>query len=133
MAIFDRPDRPFRAADMREATQRRAAERTESTQIWLIEPNAAPDDSWWQGRQIWQLVVAAPSAAFARLEAERWALRKTRIVHIGNESPSMSAGFIDEKLYFARPLPENVGPRLEEFADSSVMVLAGPMLSKAHT
>ena len=41
------------------------------SQFWLIEPNAAPDDSWWQGRQIWQLVVAAPSAAFARLEAER--------------------------------------------------------------
>jgi hypothetical protein len=44
----------------------------------------------------------------------------------------MSAGFIDEKLYFARPLPENVGPRLEEFADSSVMVLAGPMRAEAR-
>ena len=117
---------------MREATQRSAVKSTESTQLWLIEPNAAPDDSWWQGRQIWQLVVAAPSAAFARLEAERWALRQTRLVHIGNESPSMSAGFIDEKLCFARPLPENVGPRLEEFADSSVMVLAGPMRAEAR-
>lgn len=115
---------------MQEATQRRAAERTDSiheTHLWLIEPNAAPDDSWWQGRGIWQLVVAAPSAAFARLEAERWALRQRRFVHIGNESSSMSAGFIDEKLYFARPLPENVGPRRAEFADSNVMVLAGPM------
>ena len=116
---------------MREATQRNAVERAESTQVWLIEPNAAPDDSWWQGRQIWQLVVAAPSAAFARLEAERWALRARRVVHIGNESPGMSAGFIDEKLYFARLLPENVGPRLEEFADANVIVLAGPMQSMA--
>ncbi len=117
---------------MREATQRRA-ERPEihDTRLWLIEPHAAQDDSWWQGREIWQLVVAAPSAAFARLEAERWALRQRRFVHIGNESSSMSAGFIDEKLYFARPLPENVGPRLDEFADSNVMVLAGPMQSSA--
>jgi hypothetical protein len=53
-------------------------------------------------------------------------------VHIGNESPSMSAGFIDEKLYFARSLPENVGPGLDEFTDSSVMVLAGPMQSEAR-
>lgn len=118
---------------MQEASQRRAAERADihETQLWLIEPNAAPDDSWWQGREIWQLVVAAPSAAFARLEAERWALRQRRFVHVGNESPSMSAGFIDEKLYFARPLPENVGPRLDEFVDSNVMVLAGPMQSTA--
>ncbi len=120
---------------MREATQRNAPEPRESpakTQIWLIEPNAAQDDAWWQGRQIWQLVVSAPSAAFARLEAERWALRHLRLVHIGNESPSMSAGFIDEKLYFVRLLPENVGPRLEEFAEANVLVLAGPMQSKAR-
>jgi len=120
---------------MREATQR--AERQPSTtgqrlQLWLIEPHAAPDDPWWQGRPIWQLVVAAPSAAFARLEAERWALRQQPAVHIGNESLSMKAGFIDEKLYFARPLPENVGPRLDEFANDNVIVLAGPMPSEAR-
>jgi hypothetical protein len=120
---------------MRGVTQRSAGARTENsrtTQLWLIEPNAAPDDSWWQGRQIWQLVVAAPSAAFARLAAERWALRQRQLTHIGNESPSMSAGFIDEKLYFARPLPENVGPKLVEFEDTSVLVLAGPMPSRAN-
>jgi len=117
---------------MQEATQRRA-ERAEihEIQLWLIEPNAAQDDSWWQGREIWQLVVAAPSAAFARLEAERWALRQRRFTQIGNESSSMSAGFIDEKLYFARALPENVGPRLDEFGGGNVIVLAGPMQSSA--
>lgn len=104
----------------------------ERTPIWLIEPNAAPDDPWWQGRQIWQLVVAAPSAAFARLEAERWALDQRRAVQVGNESPSMKAGFIDEKLYFARPLPENVGLKFDEFGDTNVMVLAGPMPSQAR-
>jgi hypothetical protein len=115
---------------MDDAVQR--SEDTLQSQLWLIEPNAAPDDSWWQGRQIWQLVVAAPSAAFARLEAERWALRQRRFVQIGNESPSMSAGFIDEKLYFARPLPEDVGPSRAEFKDTNIMVLAGPMQSKAR-
>lgn len=116
-------------------TQHSAVERVESptkTQLWLIEPNAAPDDSWWQGREIWQLLVAAPSAAFARLEAERWALRQRHFVHIGNESSSMNAGFIDEKLYFARPLPDNVGPSIDEFTDANVLVLAGPMQATAR-
>ncbi|WP_395021275.1 hypothetical protein [Dongia sp.] len=117
---------------MRQATQRsetRADPR--ALQRWLIEPNAAADDPWWQGRDIWQLVVAAPSAAFARLEAERWALRQHRFVPVGNESPSMNAGFIDEKLYFAKPLADETGPRLDEFDASTVMVLAGPMPSRA--
>ena len=120
---------------MRGATQRAEAARNENdrrTQLWLIEPNAGLDDPWWQGRQIWQLVVAAPSAAFARLEAERWALRQRVPVHVGNESLSMNAGFIDEKLYFARPLPDHAGPKLEEFAEASVILLAGPLQSKAR-
>jgi hypothetical protein len=116
---------------MHEAVQRTAAGADRPVHVWLIEPNAAPDDPWWQGREIWQLVVAAPSAAFARLEAERWALRRRRFVPVGNESSSMNAGFIDEKLYFAKPLPENVGPRRDEFDEASVMVLAGPMPSQA--
>jgi hypothetical protein len=117
---------------MREATQRSERLDARPIQRWLIEPNAAADDPWWQGREIWQLVVAAPSAAFARLEAERWALRQRRFVPVGNESQSMNAGFIDEKLYFAKPLPEDVGPRLAEFDAGSVMVLAGPMPSRAN-
>jgi len=99
--------------------------------LWLIEPNAAPDDPRWQGREIWQLVIAAPSAAFARLAAERWARSQRAAVPVGNESLSMKAGFIDEKLYFARPVPENVGPKLEEFGEAHVLMLAGPMPSTA--
>jgi len=119
---------------MRSNTQRTEAQFTAAGKVglWLIEPNAAADDPWWQGRQIWQLVVAAPSAAFARLEAERWALRQRSPTQIGNESTSMNAGFIDEKLYFARPLPANVGPRLDEFADANVIALAGPMQAQAR-
>jgi len=117
---------------MRGATQTSAGARAGSTELWLIEPNAVPGDPAWQGRQIWQLVVAAPSAAFARLEAERWAQRQRHLVHAGNETSSMRAGFIDEKLYFARPLPENVGPARDEFNENTVMVLAGPMESEAR-
>ena len=104
----------------------------DTSQVWLVEPNAAPDDPWWQGRPIWLLVVAAPSAAFARLEAERWALRERRFVPVGNESSSMKAGFIDEKLYAARPLPEDVGVDFDELADATVLVLGGPTPSKAR-
>jgi len=117
---------------MREAVQRPERVDARPVQRWVIEPNAAADDPWWQGREIWQLVVAAPSAAFARLEAERWALRQRRFVPVGNESSSMNAGFIDEKLYFARVLPDDAGPGLHEFEAQSVMVLAGPMPSRAN-
>ena len=113
---------------------RPAPESTPSgARLWLIEPSAAPDDPWWQGRPIWQLVVAAPSAAFARLAAERWAYGAGVPTRIGNESRSMNAGFIDAKLYFARPLPEDVGPRRDEFPGAGVLVLAGPMPSTAAT
>jgi hypothetical protein len=116
----------------RQAAHRAERAETRDIQLWLIEPNAAPDDPIWQGREIWQLVVAAPSAAFARLEAERWALARRDPVPVGNESSSMNAGFIDQKLYFARPLPEDVGPKLDEFGAGNVLMLAGPKASTAR-
>ena len=113
------------------------------SRLWLLEPNADPDDPWWQGRSIWQLVVTAPSAAFARLEAERWALRQRRRppadpVLVGNESPSMNAGFVDSRLYHARPIPEGALPAADLFAkdpdseNATVTILAGPMPSRAR-
>jgi hypothetical protein len=93
---------------------------TAPTQVWLLEPEAAPGDSWWQGRPIYQLAVAAP-----------WALREGPKHHVGNESPSLNAGFIDQRLYRARALAEAEGPRPEDFETSPVIVLAGPMQSTA--
>ena len=104
----------------------------ERQRVWLLEPDASPEDSWWQGRAIWALAVDAPSAAFARLEAERWARRRQRWAQIGNESSSMNAGFIDQRLYRARALSEAEAPRREEFGGSAVLVLAGPMESMAR-
>lgn len=79
--------------------------------LWLIEPSATPVDSRWQDRAIWRLVVvAAPSATFARLVAEEWALPRPK-PPIGNESDSPCAGFTDEKLYQVRPAPSDFEPK----------------------
>jgi hypothetical protein len=78
--------------------------------LWLIEPSAAPDDSRWQDRPIWRsVIVAAPSATFARLVAEQWAKADIKS-QIGNESDSFYAGFNDEKLYQVRPAPTDFDP-----------------------
>ena len=83
---------------------------TEAMHLWLIEPAAAPSDSRWQDRAIWrQVIVAAPSAIFARIVAERWALPNPP-AQIGNESPSAQAGFLDEKLYHVRRAPPELTP-----------------------
>src|ERR1700753_3203845 len=84
-------------------------------QVWLLEPDAAPGDSWWQGRPIWQLAVAAPTAAFARLTAERWGRDRMPRRHLGNESTGNNAGFGDQRLYRARALSQAEGPRPEDF------------------
>lgn len=74
--------------------------------LWLIEPVTDPDDQMWQDRPVWaEVIVAAPSPAFARLAAEREALAG-RWTPVGNESESRRSGFNDEQLYHVRPLPE---------------------------
>jgi hypothetical protein len=72
--------------------------------LWLLEPAARPEDDRWQGRDIWRSVlVAAPTAAQARAAAERWATQGVA----SNEN--LKAGFSDEKLYFVRPAPDDLG------------------------
>src|SRR5690625_7926259 len=98
--------------------------------LWRIYPIAAPGDSRWQGRQIWrEVIIRAPSAAFARVVATRLAGQAQRRYATGNESQAMRSGFLDEKLYWVRRLspedaaayehegpPEVLGARLEEEA-----------------
>ena len=61
-----------------------------------------PDDPRWQDRTIWsEVIVDAPTAAFARQYAAEWALQDMD-GQVGNESPSPNSGFEDEKLYWAR-------------------------------
>lgn len=75
--------------------------------LWQIEPILDPDDDAWQDRPIWaDIVVAADSAAFARLAAERHALSEPS-VPVGNESESRRSGLNDEKLYRVAELPSD--------------------------
>jgi hypothetical protein len=74
--------------------------------LWKLTPAAAPDDPRWQDRTIWsEVVVEAPTAAFARQFAADWDL-PTPLPQVGNESPSPKSGFQDEKLYWVRRLAD---------------------------
>lgn len=90
---------------------------------WLIEPVASPADPRWQDRAIWRrVIVTAPSASFARLTAERWALPPL-LPQIGNESAGPQAGFLDEKLYHVRQMPGSC-PRAPRRSDHRQVVEA---------
>ena len=90
---------------------------------WKLTPVASPDDPRWQGRTIWrEVVVEAPTAAFARLYAAQWELQDMD-GQVGNESPSPKSGFEDEKLYWVRRLPAEEARHLDSAADG-----AGPVL-----
>ena len=95
-----------------------------SPKLWLIEPVADAGDQMWQDRPIWaEVVVAAPSPAFARLAAERRALSPDWIP-IGNESESRRSGLNDEQLYHVRPLPpERRGNFPESARDGEVLLM----------
>jgi len=89
----------------------KVVDRHETMKAWLIEPAAAPSDSWWQGRKIWaRVVVVAPTPAQARMLAERWVLEQEGepTPQVGNESPTPRPGLDDEKLYHVRPALEEV-------------------------
>jgi hypothetical protein len=82
--------------------------------LWKLTPVADAADPRWQGRPIWrEVIVEAPTAAFARQLAADWELAG-EVRRVGNESPSPKSGFEDEKLYWVRALPEgearNLGP-----------------------
>lgn len=84
------------------------------TRLWRLEPAARPEDDRWQGREIWRSVlVAAPTAALARAAAERWASNGV----VSNEN--LKAGFSDEKLYYARAVPDDAQVDLDSASDEA--------------
>jgi hypothetical protein len=90
---------------------------------WKLTPVASPDDPRWQGRTIWsEVIVEAPSAAFARHFAAEWELPNRRR-RVGNESPSPKSGFEDEKLYWVRHLRDNEAVHVAPAGDAATPVL----------
>jgi hypothetical protein len=97
---------------------------------WKLTPVAAPGDPRWQGRAIWsEVIVEAPTAAFARQFAAEWELND-RLRHVGNESPSPKSGFQDEKLYWVRRLPDD-GRELGAADGASPVLRAVKMAERA--
>ena len=64
------------------------------------------------------MLVAAPTAALARAAAERWASQGA----LSNEN--LKAGFSDEKLYRARPAPDDAHVDAESHADDDRVLAA---------
>jgi hypothetical protein len=91
--------------------------------LWKLTPVASADDPRWQSRTIWrEVIVEAPTAAFARRFAADWELPK-ELRHVGNESPSPISGFEDEKLYWARCVPDEDARHFRRTADGASPVL----------
>jgi hypothetical protein len=91
--------------------------------LWLIEPVADPNDQIWQDRPVWaEVVVAAPSPAFARLAAERKTL-SPHWTHVGNGSDCRRAGLNDEQLYHVRALPPERRATFPAARDGDVLLM----------
>lgn len=72
--------------------------------LWRFIPVASRDDSHWQDRCIWRgVIVRAPSAAMARVLADRAEKRESRGA-MGNETQSFRGGFADANLYWVQRL-----------------------------
>jgi hypothetical protein len=75
--------------------------------LWRFVPVASRNDSHWQDRRIWHgLIVRAPSAAMARILAERAEERESRGA-MGNETHSYRGGFADANLYWVQRLSDD--------------------------
>ncbi len=71
--------------------------------LWVLEPVADLDDSWWQGRRQWaRVVVRAATPAFARVVAAPLDTPE-KALEFGQQDPHLGSGFKDEKLYRVVP------------------------------
>ena len=89
--------------------------------VWQIQPVAHPNDPRWQGRSVWEeVIVRAPSAAFARVIAARLEV-DPNARGVGNESLGPEGGFADEKFYWVRRLDSAADDRFGIRDDMSVL------------
>ena len=98
--------------------------------MWKLTPVASADDPRWQDRTIWkEVIVEAPTAAFARQFAAAWALQDMD-GQVGNESPSPKTGFEDEKLYWVRRVPSEQALELRRSSEDGARVLRALKLAE---
>jgi hypothetical protein len=98
--------------------------------MWKLTPVASADDPRWQDRTIWkEVIVEAPTAAFARQFAAEWALQDID-GQVGNESPSPNSGFEDEKLYWARRVPREQALELRGSSEDGARVVRALKLAE---
>ncbi|MDZ7713144.1 MAG: hypothetical protein U5L06_08505 [Rhodovibrio sp.] len=80
--------------------------------LWRFIPVAGPRDSRWQDRQIRDgLVVRAPTAAMARIYADR-DVPSSMHAAVGNETRSFRGGFADANLYWVQRVPADEAKQL---------------------
>lgn len=89
--------------------------------VWQIQPVTHPSDPRWQGGRVWEeVIVRAPTAAFARVIAARLEV-DPNARGVGNESLSPESGFTDQKLYWVRRLDGAADHRFGDRDDMSVL------------
>lgn len=103
--------------------------------MWMIYPVAWPEDSRWQGRDIWdRVIVRAPSAALARVKAAK--LDRPKEEHrVGNETLCFRSGLEDERLYWVRRLKEDEAQAYlddETLSQVSDIIAARPRSTGRH-
>ena len=93
--------------------------------LWRFIPVADPRDSRWQDRQIRDgLVVRAPTAAMARIYADREVPSSMRGA-VGNETRSFRGGFADANLYWVQRVPSDEAKQLGGDTGSDGVVQPG--------
>ena len=104
--------------------------RRDEVPMWKLTPVASADDPRWQDRTIWkEVIVEAPTAAFARQFAAEWALQDMD-GQVGNESPSPVSGFEDEKLYWVRRVPSEQARELRGSGGDGARILRASKLAE---
>jgi hypothetical protein len=89
--------------------------------LWRLVPIADRYDSRWQDRQIWHdLIVRAPTAAMARIYAERWETRDGAGA-VGNETRAFRGGFADANLYWVQRVGREDAKKLDEKGPDGVV------------
>lgn len=95
--------------------------------LWRIHPVALLGDTRWQGRRIWaEVVVRAPSAAFARVAAAKLDEPTVRR-RLGNETNGFRSGFADEKLYWVRRVGPTEAAAYENVEPADGVIVAVPL------